>query len=306
MPLATASPRTSSPRDSDEHGRVRDRSRPRWAGRSRHGPPGAVGQRRPVLAAAGALVVVVCGALGALVANQAGRRDTYLVAAQPVAAGSMITTADLATVALTPAAGLDAIPATDAAQVAGTHATTALDPGTLLAPGDLAAGASPPAGTALVGTSLASDQMPAGLAVGQAVLVVLTGTPGLTGGTGTGAPATAGSRGPTGASTSGASSAPAGGSGPAVGVSRVPSPSAAPGSLLTLAVVVAIGAGGGSGAGASASASTEVTLQVPVVAATAVTAASAAGDVSLAAVAPSRTGSRSGGSTGSPRAAGKP
>jgi len=212
--------------------------------------------------------VLVCGAFGAMVANRAPRPVAFLAVAHLVPVGMTVTASDLETVSIAPVAGLEAMPLRDAGQVIGHRAIEALEPGSLLVPGDLGSQRGLPAGTALVGTSLAVDQMPTELAVGQHVLVVLSGTAGAD----EDSPASSGSA-------IGSSSAL---SGPASAVS-VPSPTGPPGSVLTRATVVAVsGPGGSSGLAGTASTTVLATLDVPEVAAAAVTAASAVGDVSLA------------------------
>jgi len=208
--------------------------------------------------------VVVCGALGAVVANRVPQRSVFLAVAQLVPAGATVSPSDLETVSINPAAGLDAIPLRDAGEVIGRRATETLEPGSLLVPGELASGQGLPAGRALVGTSLAVNQMPAELAAGDRVLVVLSGT----GGSPTSSSATSGT--------------PAGPDGSPTGA-LAPSPAGPAGSVLTQATVISISAPGGTLATVgAASAAFVVTLDVPEAAAPAVTAASAAGNVSLA------------------------
>ena len=100
----------------------------------------------------------------------------FLAVAHPVPAGMTVTASDLETVSVAPVAGLDAMPLQDAGQVIGHRATEELEPGSLLVPEDLAPQQGLPVGIALVGTSLAVDQMPADLIAGERVLVVLSGT----------------------------------------------------------------------------------------------------------------------------------
>ncbi len=232
-----------------------------------------VGRRRPLLAAGGALIVVVCGALGALISARASQRIAFLGVAQPVPAGVTVTASDLESISLTPATGLDAIPLRDAGQVVGRRASELLEPGSLLVPRDLASGHGLAAGRALVGTSLAVDQMPAGLTAGQRVLVVLSGTgsSGVDGGSGLGSGLAGGSGADVGSSSAGgASGEPA------------PSPTGPPGSILTQATVLSVQSASASSGTGSGSASFTVTLDVPAAAAGTVAAASAAEDVSLA------------------------
>lgn len=190
--------------------------------------------------------MLVCAALGAVVANRAPRPVAFLAVAHLVPVGMVVTASDLEAVSIAPVAGLDAIPLRDAGQVVGHRATEPLEPGSMLVPGDLTSAWGLPAGTALVGASLAVNQMPTELAPGQRVLVVLSGTAGASGGS-------------------------------------VPSPTGPPGSVLTQATVTSVSAPGGvSGMAGAESAAFVATLEVPEAAAAAVAAASAAGDISLA------------------------
>jgi hypothetical protein len=216
------------------------------------------------------LIVLVCGALGAVVANRAPRPTQYLAVAHLVPVGMTVAASDLETVSIAPVAGLDAMPLRDAGQAVGHRATEDLEPGSLLVPGDLASQRGLAAGTALVGASLAVDQMPADLAAGQRVLVVLSGT------AGTADSSPAGS-----ASAVGTPNAVSG----SASTGAVPSPTGPPGSVLTKATVISVLSPGGSSGLTGAQSTTFVTtLDVPEAAAAAVTAASAVGDVSLAVI----------------------
>ena len=211
------------------------------------------GRRRPLLVIAGALVVLVCGALGALAAGRTPRPVAYLAVAHTVPLGMPLAVSDLETVSIVPAPGLDAIPLGDARQVVGRRVTASIEAGSLLVSADLASGTGLAAGVALVGASLAAGELPGDLASGQQVLVVLSGA----------APA-----GGLASTTSAAVGAPVG---PA-------------GSILGKATVVSVSGPGSSAAEAASTQPTGylVTLEVPEAAAAPVAAASAAGEVSLA------------------------
>jgi hypothetical protein len=212
------------------------------------------------------VIVLSCGALGAMVAGRVPRPVEFLAVAHVVPAGVTVTASDLGIVSLAPVAGLNAMPLQDAARVVGHRAGEDLEPGSLLVPSELVPQSGLPAGVALVGTSLAVDQMPAGLAAGELVLVVLSGTAATGGGV---ALATTNA---TGTEASGAS---------------VLSATGPPGAILCRATVISVSAPGSS----SGQAGTQsATLEVPEAAAGAVTAASASGNVSLAEVAGSRAG----------------
>jgi hypothetical protein len=244
MPLASL-------RKSHPEAEFEDDDRPPWGtegrrSRSARTRAGSAG-RRPVLAAFGVLVVVGCAALGADVATRVDHRAAYLAVATYVPEGSAIAPGDLALVRMTPASGLAAIPSADSASVLGRRASEPLEPGSLLVPDDLTDALPLPAGDALVGTSLSTDQAPAGLTPGASVIVVLS------------APSSAGSTASVGES--GAASTSDG----AIAVGTV------------YAVVLP-----STSDQAAASDDEIVTLEVPKPAAAEVTAASAAGSVSLA------------------------
>lgn len=222
------------------------------------------GRRRPLLAAGGVAIVLACGALGAVVANRAPRPVVLLAVAHRVPAGVPVTASDLETVSVAPVAGLDAIPLLDAGQVIGRRAAEELEPGSLLVPAELSPQQGLPADVALIGTSLAVDQMPAELTAGERVLVVLSGTNGV------------------GSSLATDTASAAGGTSSRA---SVPSPTGPPGSVLCRATVISVSSPVSSSGLAGTPATTSVaTLEVPEAAAGAVTAASAAGDVSLAVV----------------------
>ena len=252
------------------------------------------GRRRPLLVVAGACVVVTCAAAGAAVATRVAHRSAYLVAAAPIPLGATIDPAQLSTVAITPASGLDAIPAADAAQVVGRRTIAAIDPGALVVPGELTSGSPLPVGDALVGASLGAAQMPPGLGAGQRVLVVLSGTAGGAAPSATALPAGGGSTSsaPGSSSTAAPTGAPRRRPAPSAGAAlgslpaADPSPDGPSGEVMALATVTAVSAGGASATATAGATSTLVTLRLPQADAAAVTAASAAGDVSLAIVAP--------------------
>lgn len=130
---------------------------------------------RPLRAAAGLLVVIGCAAVGTVLTGNASRREAVLEVARAIPAGVTLRTNDLETVDLVPARGLPVLPATSIGRVVGQAARVPLVAGTLLVPADLGVAPRLPPGSALVGTSLAPDAVPSGLAPGDEVLVVPTG-----------------------------------------------------------------------------------------------------------------------------------
>lgn len=234
-----------------------DRTRRR---RPRSADPDA---RRPLLAALGLFVVLGCGALGAEVASRVDHRAAYLAVASYVPQGAVIVSSDLAVVALTSAPGVTAIPSADTASVLGRRSSEPLEPGSLLVPDDLTGTLPLPAADALVGTSLGTNEAPAGLTPGDSVIVVLSGT---FSGSPTTTPSSAIVTTPTGASSS--------------------TPSAVGGA--TVGEVYAIELPSASDEAVSSD-DELVTLEIPKSVAAKVTAASAAGDVSLAEIPATRT-----------------
>jgi hypothetical protein len=183
----------------------------------------------------------------------------YLAVATYVPQGAVVSFDDLTVVGLPPANGLGAIPAAQTASVVGRRASEPLQPGSLLVGGDVTSAGGLPSGEALVGSSLAPDQAPAGLAAGSSVLVVLSEQAGAT----------------------------AGLSGTAAGGAPTSGPGTSGSAALQVTVVGTVYAISLPSSDALASTDETVTLEVPQADAVAVTAASAGGDVSLAQIFPS-------------------
>jgi hypothetical protein len=121
------------------------------------------------------LLIVVSVAVFVSAYSHAGHKQAVIAVALPVEAGQQITAQDLTAVQVSPGGGLSTIPASDAGQVVGRRASVVLVPGGLLVPGDLAKGAPPAHGLAIVGVSLGPGQMPAdGVFPGESVAVVAT------------------------------------------------------------------------------------------------------------------------------------
>jgi hypothetical protein len=253
MPLATARRGANSRNEADAA------AGPGAAARFRHTAPMSDRPREPrrgLLAAGGALTVLLCTALGVAVATRANERRAFLEIVRYVPMGATIAPGDLRSVAITPAAGLGALPVSDATAVVGRHASTALEPGSLLVFGDLGSAVSLAPSAALIGTSLNADQVPLGLEPGDHVLVLLGGaSSGLSGGPSTSSP-TNGARGAPTNATQGAG-------------------------VLAHGVVASLAVPAGATAGAG---SEVVTIDLPASAAPLVAAASAASDISLAKV----------------------
>ena len=140
-------------------------------------PPGQGprrGRRRSIpLAAGGVVLVVVCALVFADGWLAAGHRQPVLALAQPVAAGQVITAADLETVRVSAAGPVSLVPASRQAEVVGSTAAASLPAGTLLAGSDI--GTPPPVkGQVRLGVALKPGQYPPDLAAGQDVDVLAT------------------------------------------------------------------------------------------------------------------------------------
>ena len=118
------------------------------------------------------LLVAVCALVLAESRVRAGTREPVLALARPVAAGQVITAADLRVVGVSAAGPVSLVPAWQRAQVAGRTATASLPAGSLLAAGDIGAPSSPGRGQAWLGVALKPGRYPPGLSPGQHVGVL--------------------------------------------------------------------------------------------------------------------------------------
>lgn len=136
-------------------------------------------RRRPALAVASALVVVVCTAVIGIAFAHAGRTSPVLAVTQTLAPGSIIERADLQVVDVHVPGAVRVVPASEESAIVGRQAADALQAGSLLIAADTAAVYAPPPGTAEVGVAVAAGQLPAGgVTAGEHVDVVVTGAPG--------------------------------------------------------------------------------------------------------------------------------
>ncbi len=132
-------------------------------------------RRRPGMIAL-AVALVGAGILGsAALYQRENHQFPVLVVTATVPQGAVIRAADVGTASVAAGAGVLTIPAGQLRQVVGLIAATALRPGSLLAPGDVAATQPPGRGQALVPLPLRPSGLPAsGLAAGDQVVVVPT------------------------------------------------------------------------------------------------------------------------------------
>lgn len=141
--------------------------------------PSIVRQRRirPGLLGLAVLLVALGGLGSAWAVTTVRATGDYLAVARPVAIGSPITEADLATVQLAGGQGLTPVPAAEKGRVLGRYAAVPLVPGSLLTIGQLTDKPLLGPGRQQVSLGLEPSQVPARrLRPGDAVLLV--GTPG--------------------------------------------------------------------------------------------------------------------------------
>lgn len=105
----------------------------------------------------------------------AGDRRAVLAVARPVAAGAVITAADLTEARVSVDPALRPIPASRRSEAVGRPASVDLVPGTLLTRGHIAAGPVVASGRSVVGLALKAGQFPAGVRAGDRVLLVRPG-----------------------------------------------------------------------------------------------------------------------------------
>jgi SAF domain len=117
-------------------------------------------ERRPALAVAAVLLILVSAAVIATLYVRVGDREEVLAVARTVPVGQQLTAADLKRARISSDPGLRTIPVAAARQVIGQVAATTLLPGTLLSPDQLGPSQLPGSGQAIVGLDLKGAQMP--------------------------------------------------------------------------------------------------------------------------------------------------
>ncbi|MGH3302155.1 MAG: SAF domain-containing protein, partial [Streptosporangiaceae bacterium] len=131
-------------------------------------------RRRPMMIVAAALLVGLGILISVAMYQRVNRQVQVLVVQRDVAAGSVITAADLGTASIA-ASGVSDIPVKQRSQVIGLVAASALHPGMLLAATDLVTSLPPPPGQVLVGVSVRpSALLASGLVPGDHVTLVAT------------------------------------------------------------------------------------------------------------------------------------
>jgi len=142
-------------------------------------PPTRARDRRALVAGASVLVVVASIATFAGLFASAGHRIPVVVVERSLTKGQPITAADLGQADLSVSGDVRYIPVAEASQIRGRRAASDIPVGSLLTAADLATAPTVAPGDAVVGVALKDGQFPAaGLAPGEHVLVVQTGTPG--------------------------------------------------------------------------------------------------------------------------------
>ena len=125
------------------------------------------------LAVIGVLVVAVCALVFAAGWVQAGNRKPVLAVVHDVAAGQLLTAADLQVVRVSASGPVSLVPAAAEASVLGRPAAGPLPAGALLTSGDIGP-AAPAAGQDDLGVAVKAGQYPPDLSAGQTVDVLAT------------------------------------------------------------------------------------------------------------------------------------
>jgi hypothetical protein len=131
--------------------------------------PGAPRERKPALAAL-AVLLIVGGALavGYLMLSSA-KKVAAIEIGQTVGEGQPLALSDMQQVQVTPSAGLNYVPWSEAQQVARTFASTNIPAGTLLTPSMAVSADNLTNGRDVMGLALKDGQLPAGLVQGDHV-----------------------------------------------------------------------------------------------------------------------------------------
>ena len=149
--------------------------------------PGAphLGRRRQLpLVVVGVLLVVGCALVFADASLRLGTREEVLVVAQPIAAGQVLSPADLRAVKVSTGSGIDVVAAGAEGSVVGRRAAVPLLAGSLLSTAEVGSAPAVGSGSDVVAVGLKAGAFPPALAPGDRVEVVPV--PGTTSPTGTG------------------------------------------------------------------------------------------------------------------------
>lgn len=121
----------------------------------------------------GALAAVLGALAFAVVGLRADPGVDVLAVARPVTAGAPIVDADLRVVHIVADPALRVFPASQRASVLGQVAAVTLAPGSLLTAEQLGAVTDPPADQSVIAVGVKTSRVPAGLAIGSSVLVLV-------------------------------------------------------------------------------------------------------------------------------------
>jgi hypothetical protein len=134
-------------------------------------PPARSTNRNRTRIVIGAAVMIVSAFAAAVLYADAGDRQPYLVVAKRVAAGEVLNADDLGQTLAAIDGRTSAVRAADRASMIGRIATVDLVPGALLAPSQLSDRAPEASADAVIAARLDEGRAPAGLAVGDSVLL---------------------------------------------------------------------------------------------------------------------------------------
>jgi hypothetical protein len=140
------------------------------------------GRRSPLRLVGGVLLTAVVVLTFVTVDLRADHKREVLAVTGPVAAGQVLTGADVTSVAVAAEAGVPLLAASHLADVVGRTAAVPLVRGELLSAGLLGPAAFPPAGEAVLAVDVKPGHAPAGLEPGTPVLVLVTAVPPASGG----------------------------------------------------------------------------------------------------------------------------
>jgi hypothetical protein len=132
-------------------------------------------RRQPALFALGLALIGVSAAGFVMWNHNASAKTSVLVLARDVPYGQKLTVDDLRTVDMTVPDGVRAVNAAEEPAVLSLIATTALHAGSVLAPGDVGAQPAIPPGSSLISQNFDGNLLPAGLAAGRQIILVLNG-----------------------------------------------------------------------------------------------------------------------------------
>jgi hypothetical protein len=134
----------------------------------------------------GAVLVLVCGLAFAVTALRVDPRTPVLAVAGPVAAGQVLTDADLTVVRIVPDPGLGVLREAQRTSVVGRTVRMPLAAHSLLSEDVLGPAAWPQRGESVIAVSVKAGRIPTGVTAGAQVLVLVVPTSSTTGATTTG------------------------------------------------------------------------------------------------------------------------